>query len=516
MTLTEQILSQLGTLTAIRNADRFWQSYRTNSRPIPTVITENPDALDAIEWDAVICGGTLGIIMGAALAQRGWRVAVLERGILRGRDQEWNISRQELQVLVELDLLTVEELEQVIATQYNPARLTFHEGIELTVEDVLNIGVDPVFLLETLKTKFLTAGGKLFEQIAFAGAIVHANGIMIQTDDPAHPFRARLLLDAMGHFSPISQQARQGKPPDAVCLVVGTCAQGFPENTTGDLFASFTPIQNHCQYFWEAFPARDGRTTYLFTYLDADPQRPSLEELFEDYLRLLPEYQNVELSQLQFQRALFGFFPCYRQSPLKSPWHRILPIGDSSGSQSPLSFGGFGSMMRHLKRLTEGIDEALAEDFLTRKDLARLQPYQPNLAVTWLFQRSMSIGMEQTIGANQINALLSGVFEEMEQLGDRVLKPFLQDVVQFPALLQTLVRVSVRHPLLVVKVIPQVGVVTLAEWFIHYINLGIYAGLYPIARSLKPQAKYLSPSQKYLFFRALGALQYGSGNDFEG
>ena len=43
---------------------------------------------------------------GAALAQRGWRVALIERGILRGRDQEWNISRHELQVLLDLELLT--------------------------------------------------------------------------------------------------------------------------------------------------------------------------------------------------------------------------------------------------------------------------------------------------------------------------------------------------------------------------------------------------------------------------
>jgi lycopene cyclase CruP len=514
MLLTEQILTPLGSLLALRNADRLWQSYRERTLPIPTVITESPEPLEAIAWDAVICGGTLGIIMGAALAQRGWRVAVLERGILRGRDQEWNISRQELQVLVELGLLSTEELEQAIATQYNPARLTFHEGIELFVENVLNIGVDPVFLLETLKTKFLAAGGELFEQVPFSGAIVHPNGITVQAN-PAQTFHSRLLLDAMGHFSPISQQARQGQPPDAVCLVVGTCAQGFPANTTGDLFASFTPIQNQCQYFWEAFPARDGRTTYLFTYLDAHPDRPSLEDLFEDYFKLLPEYQNIELDSLQFQRALFGFFPCYRQSPLRSPWHHILPIGDSSGSQSPLSFGGFGSMIRHLKRLTEGIDQALAEDFLTRKDLARLQPYQPNLAVTWLFQRSMSVGITQTVAPNQINALLSGVFEEMEQLGDRVLKPFLQDVVQFPALLQTLLLVSIRHPFLVIKVIPQVGILTLIEWLIHYINLGIYAGLYPIAHRLKPQAKYLSPHLKYLFFRGLEALQYGSGNDFK-
>jgi lycopene cyclase CruP len=521
MSLTEQILSQLpGTLAGLRNADRLWQSYRENTLPISTVITESPELLDEVAWDVVICGGTLGIMMGAALAQRGWRVALLERGILRGRDQEWNISRKELQVLVELELLTEAELEKAIATCYNPARLTFHQGKELWVEDVLNIGVDPVFLLETLKSKFLAAGGQLFEQVAFKEAIVHPNGVAIavtQTDDPiGHQYSGRVMLDAMGHFSPVSRQARQGQKPDAICLVVGSCTQGFPKNDTGDLFASFTPIQNQCQYFWEAFPARDGRTTYLFTYLDADPQRPSLEALFEDYLRLLPEYQNVAIDQLQFQRALFGFFPCYRQSPLQPAWSRILPIGDSSGSQSPLSFGGFGSMIRHLKRLTEGIDAALEQDLLHRRALARLQPYQPNLAVTWLFQRSMSVGVNQTVAPNQINALLSDVFQEMEQLGDHVLKPFLQDVVQFPALLQTLLRVSVKHPLLVLKVIPQVGIATLLEWLFHFISLGIYAGLYPIARTLKPWAKNLSPNQQYLFFRGLEALQYGSGNDFEG
>lgn len=521
MSLTEQILSPLpGTLAGLRRVDRLWQSYRENTLTTATVVTESSELLGEVEWDVVICGGTLGIIMGAALAQRGWRVALLERGILRGREQEWNISRKELQVLVELDLLTEAELDRAIATSYNPARLTFHQGIELWVEDVLNIGVDPVFLLDTLKSKFLAAGGQLFERVAFEEAIVHPNGVTVistRPDDPVknHQYNGRLMLDAMGHFSPVSRQARQGQQPDAVCLVVGSCAQGFPQNNTGDLFASFTPIQNQCQYFWEAFPARDGRTTYLFTYLDADPQRPSLEALFEDYLQLLPKYQNVALDQLQFQRALFGFFPCYRQSPLQSAWSRILPIGDSSGSQSPLSFGGFGSMIRHLKRLTEGIDAALEEDLLHRRALARLQPYQPNLAVTWLFQQSMSVGINQTVAPNQINALLSGVFQEMEQLGESVLKPFLQDVVQFPALLKTLLRVSIMHPLLVLKVIPQVGIATLLAWLIHYINLGIYAGLYPIARRFKPWVKNLSPGQQYLFFRGLEALQYGSGNDFE-
>lgn len=53
-------------------------------------------------YDVVVCGGTLGVFVGAALAQRGWRVAVVERGPLRGRAQEWNISRRELGELVEV------------------------------------------------------------------------------------------------------------------------------------------------------------------------------------------------------------------------------------------------------------------------------------------------------------------------------------------------------------------------------------------------------------------------------
>lgn len=519
MRLTEQILSQLPepAFENLRRADQLWQSYREGTLPVVSVIREDPTPLEQVDWDLVICGGTLGILLGAALAQRGWRIALLERGKLRGRTQEWNISRRELQVLIDLNLLSEAELEQAIATEYNPACIRFHKGIELWVEDVLNVGVDPVFLLETLKQKFLAAGGQLFEQTGFESAVVHPNGVEVRVagSEASSSFTTRLLTDGMGHFSPIARQVRQGQKPDAVCLVVGTCAQGFPNNQTGDLFASITSLENQCQYFWEAFPARDGRTTYLFTYLDADPVRPSLTDLFEDYWRLLPQYQKVELTQLQFQRALFGFFPCYRNSPLQFPWSRLLAIGDSSGSQSPLSFGGFGAMIRHLSRLTSGIDAALSADCLSRSDLALLQPYQPSLAVTWLFQRAMSVGVQQQVAPDQINQLLSGVFEQMEALGDDVLKPFLQDVVQFPALFQTMLRVALTHPVLVLRVIPQVGMLTLLEWMLHYVALGLYTmlNLWGIAL-LQPWRSQLSPAQQYRLDRWRDAWRYGAGQDY--
>ncbi|MBV8884182.1 MAG: hypothetical protein JO235_09325 [Chroococcidiopsidaceae cyanobacterium CP_BM_RX_35] len=297
-------------------------------------------------------------------------------------------------------------------------------------------------------------------------------------------------------------------------MVVGSCAQGFPHNEAGDLLVSFTPLQNQCQYFWEAFPARDGRTTYLFTYIDAHPNRLGLEALFDEYLRLLPEYQGVELSQLQLKRALFGFFPSYRQSPLRSPWSRILPVGDSSGSQSPLSFGGFGAMVRHLERLTLGIHEALQAEQLSSQALAMLQPYQPNLSVTWLFQRAMSVGVEKTIAPQQINQLLSVVFLEMSQLGDSVLKPFLQDVVQFQALTRTLLQTTLAHPGLVAKIIPQVGVGSLLDWMVHYVNLGAYSALFWLSQPLAPWVKNLPPVPQYYCQRWIEVWKYGSGGDY--
>jgi lycopene cyclase CruP len=530
MNKTEQILSAIpgNPFTGLKKADQLWTAYKAGTRSPATVITEKPEVLAQVDYDVAISGGTLGILLGAALADKGWRVVVLEQGKLRGRDQEWNISRQELETFVTLGLLSEGELEQAIATQYERSRVSFYGGKELWITDVLNIGVDPVYLLETLKQKFLASGGTLLENSPFQSATIHPNGVKVQIKSSkdisskdisskgvsTKDISARLLIDAMGHFSAMVQQARQGQKPDAVCMVVGTCAKGYDNNRDGDLLASFTPIQNQCQYFWEAFPARDGRTTYLFTYLDAHPTRPTLENLFEDYFSLLPQYQNISLEQLNFVRALFGFFPCYTNSPLQYPWNRTLAVGDSSGSQSPLSFGGFGAMVRHLARLTNGIHAALSADLLDCKSLGLLQPYQPNLSVTWLFQKSMSVGIAQKLPLNKINDVLSTIFAEMEALGDDVLKPFLQDVVQFPALAKTMLRTATKHPTLVASILPQVGLGSVASWTRHFVNLASYS-LLNAAESAVDRAPKKSLAQQYAADRRRDALKYGSGGDYE-
>jgi lycopene cyclase CruP len=508
MSLTEKWLKPL-VLADLRRADAGWLALRQPQEPPKTVIEKRTTRLTEVLFDVAIAGGTLGILLGAALAKQGFRVALIERGMLRGRAQEWNISRSDLDVFVELELLTPNELEQAMVTRCTRSAIRFPGAKPIWVEGVLDIGIDPIYLLAVLKGKFLLYGGQLFENTAFAGATLHPNGVQVGA------ITCRLLVDAMGHLSAITQQARKGQKPEGICLVVGSCAQGFAVNNEADLIASLTPIINQCQYLWEAFPARDGRTTYLFTYVDTDRDRPSLEALFEDYLRLLSDYQGTALEDLQIERALFGLFPAYQSGGIGSRFERILAVGDSSGSQSPLSFGGFGAMVRHLKRLTFGISESLQWDCLGAPDLDRLQPYQPNLAVTWLFQKTMCVEVNQKIDPDQVNRLLWAVFIQMESLGTGVLRPFLQDVVQFPALTKTLLGLAIAEPGLVAGIVTQVGSWALLDWSRHYLSLGTYSGLYGLFENQHQFFTNLPAPWCYKMKRWLDAWEYGSGSDLQ-
>jgi lycopene cyclase CruP len=102
----------------------------------------------------------------------------------------------------------------------------------------------------------------------------------------------------------------------------------------------------------------------------------------------------------------------------------------------------------------------------------------------------------------------------MEYLGDDVLRPFLQDVVQFPALSRTLFQTSISHPQVILPIIPQVGINTLLNWLVNYINLGIYSSLYPLGKSLASLGDRLSPKQQYYYHQLLQAWKYGTGADY--
>jgi hypothetical protein len=88
------------TYEALLRVDKGWEMLRNmktgaDAGPAPQFVKESCEPLaTAPVYDVVVCGGTLGIFMATALQLKGWSVAVVERGALAGRQQEWNISEQ--------------------------------------------------------------------------------------------------------------------------------------------------------------------------------------------------------------------------------------------------------------------------------------------------------------------------------------------------------------------------------------------------------------------------------------
>ncbi|XP_031105698.1 uncharacterized protein LOC116010428 isoform X2 [Ipomoea triloba] len=473
-------------------------------------------------FDVVVCGGTLGIFIATALSSKGLQVGIVERNVLKGRDQEWNISRKELLELVEAGILTEDDIERAVAASYNPNRCGFEGRGDIWVNDILNLGISPSKLVQIMKERFDSLGGVTFEGCSVSTINVYEDGVVLHLDE-GKVLSSRLIIDAMGNFSPIVKQIRRGRRPDGVCLVVGTCCRGFKDNSTSDVIFSSASVkeagESKVHYFWEAFPAGSGsmdRTTYMFTYVDPQPGCPKLEELLEDYWDLMPSYQGVSLDSLEILRVIFGIFPTYRDSPLQAAFDRVLQFGDASGIQSPVSFGGFGSLTRHLGRLTNGIIEALDEDFLDSQSLSLLNPYMPNLSASWLFQRAMSAKKHSDVPPDFINDLLFSNFRSMQRLGDPVLRPFLQDVIQFGPLVKTLGLVMLTKPQILPSIFKQVGIPVLLDWSGHFFMLGYYTFLSTyLDPAIRPLIDTFPAKMRYEWKRRLEAWKYGAGLDYK-
>lgn len=505
-----------------------------------------------LDYDVIVCGGTLGIFIAHSLQLKGHNVCVIEGGKLQGREQEWNVSMDEMMELVDMGVLTQSDLDESIKTEFSVCRSGFKNkevptsggyfdngiGYECDTPDVLNLGVAPTVLLENVKQRFLKEGGVVKERTPIRGISVSTSfGAAVDVGDIADPITARLVLDSMGNGSPIARQQRHGKKPDGVCCVVGSCAGGYEKstNTKGDIIYTNSEIQDKAkegklQYFWEAFPVnigRDGKesgtsdvkTTYMFTYIDADKSRPDLLTLMEDYWDLLPKYQpsiKDPEKDLDVKRVLFAYFPTFRESPLQPGWDRVLSVGDASGIQSPLSFGGFGALTRHLGRISGAVSEAIKDDCLTKDDLAAINSYTPNLSAAWMFQKAMSIRPGQSVDSKFVNRLLAINFEVMDSMGIDTIKPFLQDVVRVDGLVGSLAGSFKADPLFMPQIVAHVGLPTLAEWIGHVWNMGVYlacdAVVSPVVEPFVDRIE--DKKERFQMRRKMEAWKFGSGSDY--
>lgn len=370
------------------------------------------------QWhgDLVYAGGGLGLIHAVVMARLGWRVLVFDRTEVGCVHREWNISRYELQALVDTGFCDWDELTPIIMNEYADGIVRFHKSdvppVTLHLPEVLNVALDAGALLRLARQKLREAGGEIRDYRRFQQVMSSQSGpqqvVVTVCDDAEHveSYAARIVIDGMGTISPLALQRFGGRPFAGVCPTVGTVAEGFvigdaPDEHNpqlGDILVTIADAQRTQQYMWEGFPGRGNELTiYLFYYdtltpgvpVDARPT-PTLLELFEDYFIHLNQYKRSD-GALHHHKPVYGYIPArHSVRRLEAPLlPGVVPIGDAAAQQSPLTFCGFGSHVRNLGRTTMLLHEALTLGIDDPAGLRHVTPYQINVSLNWVFSRFM-------------------------------------------------------------------------------------------------------------------------------
>ena len=420
------------------------------------------------------------------------RVAVLEAGELRGRAQDWNASRKEVMELVEAGVLSRMRSTRSSASSSTRCAAAFRRrGCVAQRRPQRGRASRSA---HRARARALRGGGRRGAREDAAQGDPRPSGCGGAHDCRRIEIRTRLVIDCMGQRSPIVAQvrearaarrrvcrgglvrrrvrardehlwrrhlcrheddaaARRGRLPDAIFL--------------GGVPASASPTQ---------------RTTYLFTYMDLDPARPSVMDIMEDYWKLLPGYQGVEPRPDRAQaRALR---PVHLLQGLAPPvkFDRIMQIGDAGGLQSPLSFGGFGAITRHIGRLTAGGRGRAGGGRPAQRRALDGQSLsgQPARGVA-LPGLDAPAGDAGAWSDDFISKVLVATFEVMEERGEAVMLPFLQDTLRVDGLALTIGGLMLSSPVVAVEILVRLGPVPLADC--ASTRASNSAALHPRARS---------------------------------
>ncbi|HAX86530.1 MAG TPA: flavin-dependent dehydrogenase [Cyanobacteria bacterium UBA11370] len=452
---------------------------------------------DSPTYDLIYIGGALGVIHAAVMAQRGYRVLLVERLPFGRMNREWNISREEFQSLINLGLFTPTEFESIIAREYidgfnkffdsnNPPHL---KAAILHTPTVLNVALDSEKLLQMCGEKLRKAGGEIWDETEFIRADIAAEQVVVSLQhlptQSNQQVSGRLLVDAMGTASPIAWQLNGSRAFDSVCPTVGAAiASGFEpgvwDSDYGDVLNSHGDISRGRQLIWELFPGEgDELTIYLFHYHQVNPENPgSLLEMYEDFFTILPEYRRCDMEKLVWKKPTFGYIPGHftvGSSDRTVAFDRLIAIGDAASLQSPLIFTGFGSLVRNLERLTDLLDTALRHNLLTANDLNQIRAYQSNISVTWLFSKGMMVPTGYHLPPQRINAMLNTFFGLLADESPEVADNFIKDRFNWLTFNRLALKAARRNPNLLLWILEMAGVKDMLRWLGSYWSFTLYA-----------------------------------------
>jgi len=451
-------------------------------------------------YDVIYVGGVLGLVNATALLAGATRtgqplhVALIDEAKAGFAHREWNISRAELAELVAAGVVTWDDLEGIVASRYQAGIIRFHAAgtgapaIPVDTTDVLDMAVRADALLDHCRGRFLALGGTLIEGRRFRR--VHQRrrghvGSVVEVEGPegaTERYAARLVVDAMGTISPLAWAINADGAIQGVCPTVGTVAQGFQEGegpravdlTTGEVLVTVADAQDGHQLIWEGFPAGgDAYTVYVFYYDRVRPDAPqSLLDLFEQYFTLLPTYKELG-PNFAHLKPVYGFIPAryHDTRPGTGASRGVVSIGDAAAQQSPLTFCGFGSHTRNLRRITDTLRFCLTHDLLEARHLRHAGAHQANLAPLWGLSRMMAHGAGGDVAA--VNRVMNVFLGSLQTLGTGTTRRFLRDNPTWGEYTRMMLYTVARHPWVFTALRRRLGTRGFLAWYADYARFGL-------------------------------------------
>jgi lycopene cyclase CruA len=449
-------------------------------------VTDDGPARGVPDYDLVLAGGGLSLVYGAYLARAGLRVAVFDQRRVGAGHREWNISRRELVPLVASGLFTDEEVRRLVLLEYQRGIVHWHGGGVWPVREVLDCVVDAQGLLTRLRRLCADAGAEILDGHRLTAYHVGRAGVRIDLETPHGPeaLTARLLVDGTGASSPHAAF-------DLCCPTVGGVLTGLDQGPAldqvdpqeGEILFSTEGVEENRQHIWEGFPGPDGRyTIYLFYYAEPDTlsDHPLLD-LYERFFRLRPRYKRGDA---KLEKATYGFIPAYtrlRPTPA-APSDRVVLVGDAAGRHSPLTFCGFGSMIRSFLPVADALRARLADDRLSRRALAQVWREPPGLRVMGGLTLMMippdgrgaagpARGEEEMRGPAEINRLLDAAFGTLADLGQDTYAAFVRDEIGARDFLRFMRATAKKRPTIYREVFSHLTPAEIATWSMQMVTL---------------------------------------------
>ncbi len=460
-------------LRRIWEIEQRWEKFRLNPDETDEVVLFNSAPKDTEiedEFDIIYAGGTLGLLHAALMATKYDRkVLVFDAHTVGKTHRDWNISDDELQDFVRAGLFTNDEIETAVVNRYKTGFVKFYDGNSrvktppLYMDNVLDVALEADKLLNLAVKKVRKSGSQIIDNLRFIKAHGQKNKVLIECENGQNGkkriFSAKLFVDATGTNSAVSRQINNGRSITHVCPTVGTVARGFLHGKSekqvdfsiGEILVSTEDSSENRQLIWEGFagsPAKDEYTTYLFFYDSVESKADkSLFRLFEDYFEKLPDYKEKSYGW-RVVKPVFGYIPSVHHkgwnNVKKTAADRILLIGDAAGLSSPLTFCGFGSHVRNLRKLTEGAENAFAENSFDEKTLEKINAYEPRVAQMSSLAEFMRPMPKSK--ASVVNETMNAVMLALSKLDVKISRELFQDRMPFSSFKKVLAKTATLHP----------------------------------------------------------------------